>query len=169
MLEKIENEGVVTFTYNHDDLFSDAGRESAYMTKNSAAESGAALDEFALSDDERELYDSCLDKTVTNLYGFLAKIGAGFDSSADIECEDGNTVKAVRISIKDNDAYSANALDLVDKTIAECLTYGTLSEFYSTNANAILQKMTQEKYAGTLLMLNQRLFQLKKKKMSSLL
>lgn len=166
MVEKIQNEGVIAFIYNNEDLFNDAGRESAYMTKNVSAESDVALDEYALSDDERALYDTCLDKTVTNVYDVLSKIGAGFDTSAAIDGKEGTFV---RLSVNDNDAYNENTLSLVDKTIAECLIYGTLAEFYSTNANPVLQNMSQEKYAGTLLLLNQRLFQLKKKKTSSLL
>ena len=166
MVEKIQNEGIIAFIYNNEDLFNDAGRESAYMTKNVSAESGVALDEYSLSDDERALYDICLDKTVINIYDVISKIGAGFDTAAAIDGKEGTFVK---LSVNDNDAYNENTLSLVDKTIAECLTYGTLAEFYSTNANTVLQKMAQEKYAGTLLSLNQRLFQLKKKNISSLL
>lgn len=160
MVEKIENEGIITFIYNNEELFSNAGRESAYMAKDTS------LDEYALSDDERELYDACLDKTVTNVYEVLAKIGAGFNSSVVIDGKEGTFVK---FSVKDNEAYNENTLSLVDKTIADCLVYGTLAEFYSINTNMVLQKISQEMYANNLLSLNLRLFQLKKKKVSSLL
>lgn len=170
MVEKIQKEGIITFIYNNEDLFNRAGLESAYMTKNASNEEGASLDAFALTDDERALYDVCLNKTVANVYEVLAKISSGvtdaFNASAAIDGKDG---KFVRFAVRDNKAYNSNTLPLVDNTIADCLVYGALSEFYSTNANNSLQRMAQEQYANSLLSLNQRLFQLKKKRISSLL
>ena len=75
----------------------------------------------------------------------------------------------IEFTILDNKAYNYNSLALADGVIDECIKYGTLSSFYSINVSAPLQKLAQDKFASNLLLLEQRLFPLKKKQMISLL
>jgi hypothetical protein len=173
--------GKITFYYNSDNLFNDVGLLSAYMTKNLAAESGSAMDEFAITDDEQEVFKICVKQTLPNIYESMLKITNGAQHSfsdehyvtgevIDDEPQE-NTLgridgKYVEISIKDNNAYNINVLTLVDSTIDECIKYGVLAEFYSINTNATLHSIAQSKFANCLLLLNQRLFQLKKKAVS---
>lgn len=166
MFEKIEQEGVISFYYNCEDMFNDVCTLSAYMAKNASTEAGALLDNFAITDDEREMYDYSLTKAASSVYESFSKIGKGYRAYDFRVGFDGNYTT---FKIIDNKACSDIHIDSVDSTIEDCLRYGILAEFYSVNTNDILRSMAQEKFASNLLLLNQRLFQLKKKKVSSLL
>lgn len=166
MFEKIEKEGVISFYYNCEDMFSDVCTLSAYMVKNASAEAGALLDDFAITDDEREVYDYSLVKAAMAVYEAFSKIGKGY---APIVRRVGYDDSYTTFKIVDNKSYSDSHVEFADATIEDCLRYGILAEYYSVNANDILRKMAQDKFASNLLLLNQRLFQLKKKRVSSLL
>jgi hypothetical protein len=73
----------------------------------------------------------------------------------------------IEFNIQNNDSYNANVLSLVDATLLNCLKYGVLAEFYSICVNAELFRIAQDKYTTSLFQLKQRLFQLKKKTVSS--
>jgi hypothetical protein len=70
----MRNDGKITFSYNSDELFNDVGILSAYMTKNIITDKGDALDEFAISDDEREVFEVCVKQTLPNIYETLMKM-----------------------------------------------------------------------------------------------
>lgn len=152
----------ITFTYSNKTLFNDVSLLSAYMTKNLSENLGANLDEFAISEDEHDVYGVCLKQTLPNIHECLIKLNYG---------ETGVVVDgdSITITIKDNKAYNDNVKTLVEDTLYDCLKYGVLSEFYSININPTLQKLSQDKFASYLLLLNQRLFQLKRKRISSVL
>ena len=152
----------ITFTYSNNTLFNDVSLLSAYMTKNLSENLGANLDEFAISEDEHDVYGVCLKQTLPNIHECLIKLNYG---------ETGVVVDgdSITITIKDNKAYNDNVKTLVEDTLYDCLKYGVLSEFYSININPTLQKLSQDKFASYLLLLNQRLFQLKRKMISSVL
>jgi hypothetical protein len=76
--------------------------------------------------------------------------------------------KYVELTIKDNGAYNTNVLAIVDSTIKDCIKYSVLAEFYSVCLNADLQRLSQSKQVDKMLQLRQRLFQLKKRNISSL-
>lgn len=173
-----KTQGKITFYYDSNNLFNDVSLLSAYMTKNLATESGSAMDEFAITDDEQEIFKLCVKQTLPNIYESMLKITNGTQRSfsdehnvsgevIDDEPKEGTLGrvdgKYAEITIQDNNAYNINVLTLVDSTIEECIKYGVLAEFYSINANATLQSIAQSKFANCLLLLNQRLFQLKKK------
>ena len=54
--------GEVTFYYDKESLFDDVGLLSAHMAK-SVSSDGAAIDEYGITSDERELFDICIIKT----------------------------------------------------------------------------------------------------------
>lgn len=161
MIEK--NDGVITFTYGSDDTFNDVGLLSAYMTKVLAKEKGASMDDLAISEDERDVYDVCVKQALPNIYEVVVKITSGVEDA--FKSEDGNIV----FNIRDNESYNSNVLTIVDETLHTCLKYGILAEFYSVNTNADLQRISLAKYADSIAQLKQRLFQLKKKAISPLL
>ena len=163
---KNNNDGIITFYYKRDELFNDVGQISAYMTKNLASESGSALDDYAITDDEKDIFNVCVKQTLPNVYEVLMKMSTGVKDAFDDDATE-NGVACVKLSINDNEAYNENILSLVNATIEDCLRYGILAEFYSINSNATLQQIAQGKFSSNLLLLNQRLFQLKRKKISS--
>jgi hypothetical protein len=168
--------GNITFYYDSDKLFNDVSLMSAYMTKNLKAEVGSAMDEFSISDDEKDIYAVCVRQTLPNIYETMMKITSGvgnaFDDEVNVTTEETNGLKRavgkyIEFTMQDNDAYNENVLNLVDATILNCLKHGILAEFYSICVNAELYRIAQDKFTTSLFQLKQRLFQLKKKVVSS--
>lgn len=153
--------GKITFSFTTSQLFNDVCLISSFMTKNLMNENGSALDDFAITDDERELFDVCVKQTTPNIFESMLKM---------TKCTEGyvNDGTNISFSVKDNYAHNENAITLVESTIYDCLKFGVLSEYYSMCINAPLQSIVNKKYSDALLLLNQRLFQLKKKSISSL-
>lgn len=156
----IEN-GVITFSYSADDLFNDVGLISAYMTKDIKNEQGSVIDEFAITDDERELFDVCVKQAVPNIFDAMLKMST---------CTEGYNIDGgyIEFSVRDNQSYNKNSLPLVESTIYDCLKFGVLTEFYSMCIHPDLKRISNEKYSEEILLLNNRLFQLKRRKVSSL-
>lgn len=168
--------GKITFYYNSDGLFSDVSLMSAYMTKNLANESGSLMDEFNISDDEKDIYKVCVRQTLPNIYETMMKITSGIDNAFEDEVtvstqeSDGLKRSAgtyIELTMQDNEAYNSNVLSLVDATLLNCLKYGVLAEFYSICVNADLYRLANDKFTANLFQLKKRLFQLKKKSVSS--
>ena len=174
MIGKIS--GIITFYYNKDSIFNDVSLLSAYMTKNLATEASSAMDEFVITEDEREIFNECVKQSVPSIYETIVKLTSGiddaFNDNAVIEGDDESGLereegKYVEFKVLDNDAYNANILRLVDDTLRDCLKYGILSEFYSICVNGSLYRIAQDKFTANLFQLKQRLFQLKKKVVST--
>lgn len=160
MAATVEN-GAIKFSYTADTLFNDVGLISAFMTKNLQNEKGSLLDEFAITSDEREVFDVCVNQTLPNIFDEMLKMSANVTG---IENKDGNII----LSVRDNNSYNDNALTLVDMTIYDCLKYGVLKEFYSICVHADLLGLAQSKYAEMLHLLNKRIVPLKMRSISSL-
>ena len=168
--------GNITFYYNGDKLFNDVSLTSAYMTKNLKSEAGSIMDEFNISDDERDIYDVCVRQTLPNIYETMMKITSGvedaFNDNVVVTDTDNSGLnrdagKYIEFNILNNDAYNDNVLNLVDATLLNCLKYGILAEFYSICVNGDLFRIAQDKFTTSLFQLKQRLFQLKKKSVYS--
>lgn len=173
-----KDKGKLTFYYKDEELFNDVSMLSAYMAKSVVSDAGNVLDDFAITEDERDVYELCVKQTLPNIYEVLVKMCTGvenaFNDNVVIENDETTGLKRtkgkyIELTINDNGAYNKNVLPLVNATINDCLTYGVLVAFYSTIANGALLKLSQDKYSSSILLLNQRLFQLKKKLMSSVL
>ena len=162
----------ITFYYESNEMFNDVSLLSAYMTKNLGSESGAALDELVITDDEREVYDVCLKQALPNIYESMLKMSNGitdaFNDAYEVKEKETSGLKRevgkyIEISINDNrGAYNKNVLSIVDATIRDCIKYGILAEFYSVCVNKSMFSIVQEKFIANMLQLNKRLFQLKK-------
>lgn len=168
--------GKITFYYDSDKLFNDVSLMSAYMTKNLKSEAGSLMDEFNISDDEKDIYAVCVRQTLPNIYETMMKITSGIDSAFDDEVEVSEKEqeglkreagKYIEFTLQDNEAYNDNVLNLVDATLLNCLKHGVLAEFYSICVNGDLYRIAQDKFTTSLFQLKQRLFQLKKKVVSS--
>ena len=168
--------GSITFYYDSDKLFNDVSLMSAYMTKNMKSEAGSMMDEFNISDDEKDVYKVCVRQTLPNIYETMMKITSGitdaFDDEVTVSAEESTGLKRkvgtyIEFTMQDNDSYNKNVLNLVDATLLNCLKHGVLAEFYSICVNAELYRIAQDKFTTSLFQLKQRLFQLKKKSVSS--
>ncbi len=171
-----KTEGSITFFYDSDKLFNDVSLMSAYMTKNLKSDAGSMMDEFNISDDEKDIYKVCVRQTLPNIYETMIKITSGvenaFEDESTVSTKEQNGLKRdagtyIEFSIQNNDAYNDNILSLVDATLLNCLKHGILAEFYSVCVNADLYRLAQDKFITSLVQLKQRLFQLKKKSVSS--
>ena len=191
MYAKIAADGTdpakIVFLYNRDTLFNDVALMSNFMAKNLSTKDGNALtDEYAISDDERELVEVCINATLPDIYEAMLKITSSvvpaFEEDVNIDSggtgnplkvnigEDiaGNDVEVeyghyVEFYIRDNEAYNANVLTLVDASIYNCLKHGVLKEFYSTVVQADFFKLCADRFVAELFKMKQRLFQLKRK------
>lgn len=165
-------DGIITFRYDYDEVFNDVGLLSAYMIKNVADENGTLLDDYAITEDEKDVFAICLKQALPNIWERLMKISSGVDNAFGIvtveATEETEAGKFVEFNIKDNGAYNKNVLALVESTLNECIKYGVLTEFYSVNVNAELLRLSKSKFVENLNLLTNRLFQLKQKATSSL-
>lgn len=158
----VKNEsGKIKFYIKSNELFNDVSLLSSYMTKNVVTKEGSALDEFVISEDEKGVYEVCVEQTIPHIYEAMLKLTNGVDNAFD------KTVGEISFSVIDNSAYNDNVLSLVDATIRDCMKYGVLAEFYSINTQVDLFTLARNKHAENMRLLQQRLFQLKKKSISS--
>jgi hypothetical protein len=165
-MAKITNDTTITFSYKNEEMFNDVSLLSAYMTKNLAGDKGSMMDEFTITDDEKDVYEVCVKQALPSIYESMLKISFGVTDAFGVVEAEGE--KHIQFSILNNDAYNSNVLSLVDATLNTCIKYGILAEFYSVCANGELFSMAQNKFLESLAQLKQRLFQLKKKAIAPL-
>ncbi len=156
-----KDSGKIKFYIKSDELFNDVSLLSSYMTKNVRIDGGSALDEFIISEDEKDVYDVCVEQTMPYIYEVILKMTSGVNKAFD------KIVGEISFSVLENSAYNENTLTLVDATIRDCMKYGVLAEFYSINTNVDLYSMAKAKHSEMIRLLQARLFQLKKKSISS--
>ena len=138
--------GKIKFYYKKDTLFNDISLMSNYMCKNMTSKDGNSLtDEYAISDDERDLVDVSVRATLPDISGETC----------------------VSFTIQDNEAYNGNVLTMVDASLYNCLKYGTLREVYSTITQTEFFNLCTARFLSELFKLKGRLFQLKKKSVVS--
>ena len=163
--------GIITFSYNDEEMFNEVSMLSAYMAKSWAGE-GASIDDYCITSDEKELYDSCLRQALPSIYETMLKMSSGiedaFKDSVELKSDETDGLKRkagkyIEISINGTGEYNSNLLSLVDSTLRDCIKFSTLAEYYSFCMNKDLQAVAGSKYSNSLLLLDQRLFQLKKK------
>lgn len=172
-------EAMVLFYYNRENLFNDVSLMSNFMAKNLTSKEGDSLtDDYAISDDERDLFSVCVRSCLPDIYEAMAKITNGVipafeDEFAENGTKTGEDIKGdsvvvptgsyVEFCLRDNNAYNANVLTLVDASLLNVIKYGILKEFYSTVIHADFFKVSTDRFIQELFKLKQRLFQLKKK------
>lgn len=139
------------------DLLSDVGRLSAYMSKNIKIDGGSGLDEFCITEDEEDIFDMCVKQTMPYIYDTMSKI-----STTAYSVSDSN----ITFTIESDKDDKGNIQTLVEDTIKECLRFGVLAKFYTACTHIELQNAAQREFSYNLELLQQRLFQLKKKTVS---
>ena len=159
--------GKIKFYYKRDVLFNEISLMSNYMAKNLSSKDGNSLtDEYAISDDEKDLVDVCIRAALPDIYEAMTKITNAVTNAF----EDDTVISGehcVVFTLQDNDAYNSNVLTLVDASLNNCIKQGTLKEIYSTIVNPDFFKISAERFVAELFKLKQRLFQLKKKSVVS--
>ena len=167
----IKEIGVITFSYDNAEMFNDVSLLSAYMAKSWAG-TESPIDEFTITSDEEELYNICAKQALPNIYEVLMKMSSGiedaFKDSVTVETDETEGLKRkagkyIEININNKGDYNVNALGIVDSTLRDCIKYAVLAEYYSFCLNKDLHAIAMGKYSESLLLLNKRLFQLKKK------
>ena len=164
--------GTITFYYDDNKLFNDVSMLSSFMAKSLSTAESSVIDELSITSDEREVYMTCVKQALPNIYETMVKIASGIDDAVnDSEKVDATETEGlmreagtyIALTIMDNGCSNKSAIKLVDDTIETCLKYGVLSEFYSICLHPDLKGIANNKYAASLMQLQQRLFQLKKK------
>lgn len=159
--------GKIKFYYEKDTLFNDISLMSNYMCKNMTSKDGNSLtDEYAISDDERDLVDVSVRATLPDIYEAMVKITNSINSAFEDEDTISNKT-CVSFTIQDNEAYNGNVLTMVDASLYNCLKYGTLREVYSTITQTEFFNLCTARFLSELFKLKGRLFQLKKKSVVS--
>jgi len=161
--------GKIQFYYNKSVLFNDVSLMSNYMSKNLSTKDGNSLtDDYAISDDERDLVEVCIRATLPDIYEAMVKITNSINSAFDDDDTTAITGQhCVSFTIQDNAAYNENVLNMVDASLYNCLKHGTLKEVYSTVVQPEFFNTTSSRFVAELFKLKQRLFQLKKKSVVS--
>lgn len=173
----------IVFLYNRDTLFNDVSLMSNYMAKNLATKDGNALtDEYAISDDEKDLVNVSIRATLPDIYEAMTKITtAVVPAFDDCKTENAGTIGKdignnnvtltagdyVEFYIMDNAAYNANVLTMVDASLYNCIQFGVLKEVYTRIVQPEFFQKSAERFVAELFKLKQRLFQLKKKSVVS--
>lgn len=176
-------EGKILFYYNRDTLFNDVSLMSNFMAKNVTSKDGVSLtDDYAISDDEKDLFSVCVRACLPDIYESMAKITSGVIPAFEDEVDEDGTKtgtdisgttktvsegKYVEFTLQDNAAYNLNVLSMVDASLNNALKQGVLREFYSTVIHADFFKVCTDRFIMELTKLKQRLFQLKKKSVVS--
>ena len=139
------------------------------MCKNMATKEGNSLtDEYAISDDERDLVNVCIRATLPDIYEAMVKITNSVSSAFDDDLAEGDpAVHYVCFTMQDNASYNNNVLTMVDASLYNCLKQGVLKEVYSTITNPEFYNTCTARFLSELFKLKGRLFQLKKKSVVS--
>lgn len=168
----------IKFLYNRDTIFDEVSLMSNYMAKNLATKDGNSLtDEYAISDDEKDLVNVSIRTALPDIYEAMTKITSDVSSAFDDDVQEtsgtdekGTAYPAghyVEFIIKDNAAYNNNVLTMVDASLNNCIKHGTLREIYSTITQPEFYNVCSTRFIGELYKLKQRLFQLKKKSVTT--
>lgn len=169
MYKKDTTNKEIVFSYPVDGIFESASRVSAYNSKNIRDNQGnSLLAEYAISDDEKDVFVQGLHSVLPEIYEKILKITDRVDTdSFGIVAVSGNY--NIQFKIKDNESYNGNVLSLVDASFLECIIEGSLKAWYKNCAQGDLFAMYTKSFADNLEKLFNRMFQLKIKKTVNML
>lgn len=166
MFQKNTNEKTIVFSYPLQGIFDNASRVSAFNAKSIKDKEGRSLlADYALSDDERDMFLQGLNSILPEIYEKILKITSGVEDAYFFE----TTETDVKFTIQDNDSYNKNVLTLVDASLMECIIEGALKAWYKNCAQADLLSLYMKSFDDNLEKLFDRMFQLKIKKSVSML
>lgn len=166
MFQKNINEKTIVFSYPLQGIFDNASRVSAFNAKSIKDKEGRSLlADYALSDDEKDMFLQGMSSILPEIYEKILKITSGVEDAYFFETNETD----VKFTIQDNDAYNKNVLTLVDASLMECIIEGSLKAWYKNCAQGDLLALYNKSFSDNLEKLFDRMFQLKMKKSVSML
>jgi hypothetical protein len=166
MFKKDTDKKTIVFSYPLQGIFDNASRVSAFNAKNIRdKESHSLLSDYALSDDEKDMFLQGMNSILPEIYEKILKITSGVEDAYFFEANETD----VKFTIQDNDAYNKNVLTLVDASLMECIIEGSLKAWYKNCAQGDLLALYNKSFSDNLEKLFDRMFQLKMKKSVSML
>lgn len=156
--QKESGTSTIQFSYTRELLFNNASLRSTYKSRCLADQQGNYIGEsYALSDDERDAFDVCVETVVADIYDTVLKMTSGVTDAFVADSTQ------VAFKIRDNQGYNENVLKNVDVSVKNALVNGILREWYDLCAKPDFYTEYALKYQGAVNDLRARLFQLKKK------
>lgn len=150
----------IEFSHKVSDIFDEAARVSAFTAKNIRTNDGVPLlSDFALTEDEKDIFNQGLQTIVNDISNSLVKI-------LYTDTEQTPDTENITFKIIDNECYNENLIEIAKSSIKDCLVNGALMQWYKNCLHADLMKMYLEMYRASLTTLHARLFQFKRKKIS---
>lgn len=128
----------IRFYYSQDEIFNRDSLETLFLAKQMKDDKGAAkVDDYAITEDERNIFQSLLDKAVLDIYSVFMKYTKGIpkvdtfdtdvmESTTSVDTSD----DYVEFEIRDNSAYKVSILKWVDRQIKEMLILHVKSGWY---------------------------------------
>jgi hypothetical protein len=166
MFQKNTDGKTIAFSYPLQGIFDNASRVSAFNAKSIKDKEGRSLlADYALSDDEKDMFLQGLNSILPEIYEKILKITSGVEDAYFFE----TTEVDVKFTIQDNDSYNKNVLTLVDASLMECIIEGSLKAWYKNCAQGDLLALYNKSFSDNLEKLFDRMFQLKMKKSVSML
>jgi hypothetical protein len=166
MFKKDTDKKTIVFSYPLQGIFDNASRVSAFNAKNIRDNEGhSLLSDYALSDDEKDMFLQGMNSILPEIYEKILKITSGVEDAYMFE----TTSSDVKFTIQDNDSYNKNVLTLVDASLMECIIEGSLKAWYKNCAQGDLLALYNKSFSDNLEKLFDRMFQLKMKKSVSML
>lgn len=157
-VEKDSANALIAFKYKKEALRNNISLRSTYKSKRITDQQGNHIGEpYALSDDERDAFEVCINNIVPDIYDILLKMTSGVSRAFEVDGID------IVLKIQDYKAYNENVLKNVDISINNALVNGALKEWYDICAKPDYFTEYAAKYQVSLNQLRDRLFQLKKK------
>lgn len=172
--------GQIIFYFLHSVLFDEVQHQSAFMCKNVTSKEGEDLSErYAITDDEKPMFELCLADTLPDIYDVVRPITHGIDGAwydnitgaaiknfdttalADLDVESDSQYVVVRV--QDNEAYNPNTVHVVDSALRSTIESGVLAKFYLRVTHPELTKLSSAMYAGQSGSLASRIIPLRKK------
>lgn len=156
--KKEPNLGMIEFSYTKLSLFNNASLRSTYKSRCMIDQQGNYIGEpYALSDDESDAFEICLEKIMTDIYDTVLKMTSGVTDAFVADSAQ------VTFKIRDNRGYNENVLKNVDISVKDSIVAGVLREWYDVCAKPDFYAEYALKYQVSVNALRDRLFQLKKK------
>lgn len=152
----------IKFSYKKDDLFENCSLKTAHISRY-ISENTAIVDHAIMQNDDRSLFDANLPEILGDIYEIFLKLTDGTKSSQLSDSDE------ISITIKDNEAYNKNVVELVDVALYNCLETGTIALWYEANNISTISKDYRNRYIVALRKLSDRIFQLKKVKFKNVL
>jgi hypothetical protein len=166
MFKKDTDRKTIEFSYPLQGIFDNASRVSAFNAKSIKDKEGRSLlADYALSDDEKDMFLQGMNSILPEIYEKILKITSGVEDAYMFE----TTSSDVKFTIQDNDSYNKNVLTLVDASLMECIIEGSLKAWYKNCAQGDLLALYNKSFSDNLEKLFDRMFQLKMKKSVSML